>query len=588
MAEAEEEAGVQTPELIPFDHDAYTCIADKGPITAFGLAGDTADTLWYNTFRIFGLRTGYSTVAGVPGFYLVNKANAAEDAAAVCYSLPAILHPADDGLAPVFGLYWKIGPNGNIYAVCLGTDLKQSSDNDGVDKWLNDKDAVPRRLDLFKAMQPIENRDGQPLAKKFDGWMKDHSSYFRELKIRSLIGARAWLNHSNFVRQSQVVYRNAEAAIRSVVKETSGGAADTSKSKKKSKQTTVVDPAISAEITRRSEVLDSAVQPLLKYMQTIAVPEGNRIIEVDFGAIEKEISPEELAALIQNASTGEEWSEAVVQLLKTSDKLKLLQTGQAKIAFHSSPFPTPFKKAPPSAAAVDECRENPANSDDSDAEPAGAYEFLHTKRKRIPVAPMDVEDAGPGKARVKPKVKEVIQLAQPTGTKRKYTKSGIHSKDPIVAAAARAGARMPSDSSEPGLHPAPPHTNPTNPACLPLYVSLTTPISHAHMPVPFNSICAMLSGSVATLGSLGSVVGSDQKKVKELKQRVSELEFKLAAAEAKMSGQAEIKEYAVQAAKYQMQIEMQKTVELAYEKGYSRCKDSMETNMNMLRSMRDA
>ena len=87
---------------------------------------------------------------------------------------------------------------------------------------------------------------------------------------------------------------------------------------------------------------------------------------------------------------------------------------------------------------------------------------------------------------------------------------------------------------------------------------------------------------------MGSVVGSDQKKVTELKQRVSELEFKLAAAEAKMSGQAEIKEYAVQAAKYQMQIEMQKTVELAYEKGYSRCKDSMETNMNMLRSMRDA
>lgn len=583
MAEAEEEeAAVQTPELIPFDHDAYTCIADKGPITAFGLAGDTADTLWYHTFRIFGLRTGYSTVAGVPGFYLVNKANAAQDAAAVCYSLPAILHPADDGLAPVFGLYWKIGPNGNIYAVCLSTDLKQSTDNEGVDKWLNDKDAVPRRLDLFKAMQPIENRDGQPLAKKIDGWMKEHSSYFRELKIRSLIGARAWLNHSNFVRQSQVVYRNAEAAIRSVVKETSGGAADTSKSKRKSKQTTVVDPAIAIEITRRSVVLDSAVQPLLKYMQTIAVPEGSRIVEVDFGAIEKEISSEELAALIQNASTGEEWSEAVVHLLKTSDKLKLLQTGQAKIAFHSSPFPTPFNRAPPPAAAA----ENQENSDDSDAErilmqAEEAYEFLQTKRKRIPVAPIEVEDAGPSRARAKPKAKEVINLTQPTG-KRKYTKSGIHSKDPIVAAAARAGARMTPDSSEPGLHPAPPHTNPTNPA----YVSLTTPISHAHLPVPFNSICAMLSGSVATLGSLGSA--SDQKKVKELKQRVAELEFKLAAAEAKMAGQAEIKEYAVQAAKYQMQIEMQKTVELAYEKGYSRCKDSMETNMNMLRTMRDA
>ena len=89
--------------------------------------------------------------------------------------------------------------------------------------------------------------------------------------------------------------------------------------------------------------------------------------------------------------------------------------------------------------------------------------------------------------------------------------------------------------------------------------------------------------------SLGSFGGhQDQKKVKELKDRISELEFKLASAEAKMAGQVEIKEYAVQAAKYQMQIQMQETVEQAYEKGYARCKDSMAANMAMLRSMRDA
>lgn len=54
-----------------------------------------------------------------------------------------------------------------------------------------------------------------------------------------------------------------------------------------------------------------------------------------------------------------------------------------------------------------------------------------------------------------------------------------------------------------------------------------------------------------------------------------------------MASQLEIKEYAVQAAKFQTQIEMQKSVEMAYEKGYSRCKESMEANLEMLKNMRN-
>lgn len=75
-------------------------------------------------------------------------------------------------------------------------------------------------------------------------------------------------------------------------------------------------------------------------------------------------------------------------------------------------------------------------------------------------------------------------------------------------------------------------------------------------------------------------------KVKELKTRIAELEAKLAAAEAKMAGQIDIQEYAVQAARYEKQIEMQKTVEDAYEKGYARCKHSVEASMAMLQTMR--
>ena len=444
-----DEEPAQEVEQIPFEFDAYTYIADKGPVTAFGLAGDTPDTVWYHTLRIFGLRAGYSTVAGVPGYYLVNKTNAAEDKAAVSHALPAILHPADDGLPPVFGLYWKIGANGNIYAVCIGTDVKQSTDNDGVDTWIADKDAVPRRIDLFKSIQPIENRDGQQLAKKFDAWAKDHSAYFRELKIRSLIGARAWLSPSNFIRQSQVVYRNAEAAIRSSVKDSSGATADNSKKKKKSKQSTVVDPAVSAEISRRSAVLDSAVQPLLKYIQTIAVPDGNRIIEVDFGATEKEMDPEELESLIRTASPGN-WTEAVLELLKTSDKVKLMQTGQAKIPFHSSPLPTPYKPPPEPAAASTTTTEVLNSDEESDEEP---YAFLHKRKRTPPVTHVDLDAgaAAAAKGRGRTSKKPVLTTAASDSEKKTkaQVKSGIHSKDPLVAAAARANVRIPSDS-EPG------------------------------------------------------------------------------------------------------------------------------------------
>jgi hypothetical protein len=79
---------------------------------------------------------------------------------------------------------------------------------------------------------------------------------------------------------------------------------------------------------------------------------------------------------------------------------------------------------------------------------------------------------------------------------------------------------------------------------------------------------------------------SAKTKTKELKDRIKDLEHKLAAAEAKLAVQSETKEYAVQAAKFATQIEMQKAVEAAYDKGYKRCEEAMESNMRMLKEMR--
>jgi hypothetical protein len=43
----------------------------------------------------------------------------------------------------------------------------------------------------------------------------------------------------------------------------------------------------------------------------------------------------------------------------------------------------------------------------------------------------------------------------------------------------------------------------------------------------------------------------------------------------------------VQAARFETKIEMQKAVEVAYDKGYARCKEAIESNMSLLKSMRD-
>ena len=140
----------QQRTLVPLDFENNEFIADKGPLTFLGLAGSTAETLNLETLRIFELRKGYACMSGLPGYYVINTAGMEEGTTTAAHSLPAMLHPADEGSPAVFGLRWKIGANGHIYAMTLPTDLKQSTDKDGVDKWLNDKDAVPRRLNLIQ------------------------------------------------------------------------------------------------------------------------------------------------------------------------------------------------------------------------------------------------------------------------------------------------------------------------------------------------------------------------------------------------------------------------------------------------------
>ena len=449
MAMADEQEETEQSKRVGFDFDAFAYVADKGPLTAFGLEGENVDTFWYHSLRIMGMKKGYSCCAGVPGFYLVNKANAPVDTSSVCHTLPALLHPADEGQPAVYGLRFKVAPNGNIYVMCIPTDVKQSSDKDGVDKWLGEKDVTPRRLNLFSSIEPIENRDGNPLAKKFDVWLKNHSTYFAELKLKSLAATRAWLHQSCFSRNFMVVQRNAEAAIRASVKQSTGTAEGGGKGKKKSNAAKEVDPATSLEINRRTALLNSVVQPLQAYVQRVAVSLGHRIIELDLAAEDctGDITPEKLTELLKKASPLR--FEALLEVIKTSDKIALLQKGEASIASQSSPLPTPVKPAGQPTPAGGGGNDSDSNSSVGQLFGPGASRdtpsFLG-KRDRRPPGLFTAPDDTPSTK----KPEKASTSSDTSRQRRKYTKSGIYSKCPVKAAQARATVRG-SDTDTAGM-----------------------------------------------------------------------------------------------------------------------------------------
>ena len=77
------------------------------------------------------------------------------------------------------------------------------------------------------------------------------------------------------------------------------------------------------------------------------------------------------------------------------------------------------------------------------------------------------------------------------------------------------------------------------------------------------------------------------KQNKELKLKITELQHKLATVEAKLQGQEQLKDMAIQKAQFETKVLMQDAVNAAYDKGWTRCKESIEANMALLKSLRD-
>ena len=430
-AEAEKAAPQQA-----FDFERYTYVADKGPITSVsqGLHG-----FEYETLRLFGLAKGFSSVVGLPGFYVVNNIKFLTVDAIVTSTLPALLHPLDAAQPPVLGLRWKVAPNGNVYAMCIPTDLKLSSDADINDKWLTDADVVPKRLELFAAAEPIENKDGHALAKKVDEWISKHSNYFRSIKVKSLAAARAWLSYNKFVAQFKEVVANAEAAIKSETR-IACGADDDAKKKgaKKAKGSKENVAAADAESEKRVSELNLVVTPLKLHMRHIAVPIGCRLIEVDLGDGEVSLDEADLLKLIQEATVTPhgpeqlELHEKLVELLQTADKVKLLQTGKSDIPFQSSPLPSPERPAARPATEDSEITGDAMPDVEAPIEDTGDTGM--GKRHRAPVNRF--ESASLTAKKLKPNRSGGTDNEKP---KRKYQKTGKFSKDALKRAAAAAG-----------------------------------------------------------------------------------------------------------------------------------------------------
>jgi hypothetical protein len=473
---------------LAIDVDLYAFVADKGPCTAIALEDESQDSMTFDTLRIFGLKKGHAVQSGVCGHYLVNTHGQAEgDEFARAFSLPALLHPLDEGSPAVYGLAWKVATNGQIYAKCVPTQLKLPSDVDAPDKWVGDADVTTRRLGLFKRIEPIENRDGHPMAKQFDAWLKDHCNYFRELKMRSLAATRAWLSHGKFETQFAAVQETAKSVIRTGVYAACGEEVAEQANKKRKPNSAAPkspSPAAKTEISRRLELLSQVTTPFALAVKKCSQPVGNRIIELDLEP-QEEYQPmpeEDLMNLIKSKAPAV--ADELVEVLKTGDTLKELTQKATCITLAASPLP-------PAPAPEATAEEAPENSDDDDPEFPSLGELCRRRSTRPKNRPEFASPSAESRAKRKEAIQKTQKQAEPKAAapasrsstsghitidssdfgsdfegkgkaKRSYTKTGLYSKDPARAAAARATHRSTKDlapAPAPGITPLVLHFN---------------------------------------------------------------------------------------------------------------------------------
>ena len=446
------------------DEESKQYVADKGPVTQWELDVPNGCLGSFCTLRIFGLKLGFSTVTGVQGHYLSSTAGQMDaEPETQVFTAPCLMHFKDASCVPVFVLMFKwVQASGKLYALTIPTDVKLSSGVDAPDKWVTPAMIKPVKLSLISHFDPIENRDGQPMAKKLDAWMRDHFPLFAALKLKSLANCRSWLQPGSFVKHAAAVAGVIETHLRAEIATAAGLDEEASKKSKATSHTNSAEVLHSVQQFELSKCL-----PLLAGIRdnwalaaaTIAVPLGHRLIEIDMSAalVDEVLSAEKLAELfVVNQSP--KHHETMLALLQKSDTAKLLASGQKTLLdFTSSPF------APPAVieiepAAVEVVLDVDGVSDLC-PEPAGlwgkeAYTELTLSEAEEEAAAAAADAETPvmglksGRKRTaterldnsvpeKKKEKRIPNSVTPC-TRAPYTKTGLFSKDPLKAAAARA------------------------------------------------------------------------------------------------------------------------------------------------------
>jgi hypothetical protein len=484
------------PAVTPLDDgaqamctDTWDYIADKGPVCAVGFQSvHDPSSLWFHTFRIFAFKKGCAVATGVTGRYLVNTHNDSEvDTAAQAIQLPALMHFHDSSVPACFGLHFKIGGNGKIYVSTVPTDLKLTSDPDAPDKWVSEADICTRKLDLFCKATPIQNKDGNALAKRMDEWIKNHSPYHKDRNLRSLAACKAWTAHNNFSKQIAIVVELCHREVKTEIQSAYGVAAGAAKKTKKGNS----DPLTESQKEKLAEELSTAAAqvargaaPLEAAVTACSVPVGYRIIEGDFDPeLEGTVSTEQLQQILHAGA--HERADELLDLLKESEKIALLRQSKAP----SLPAVSPWVKLVPEEVNTDqvddtvECDLNlgPELPREQSSEINSQEDSRRTsKRTRTPA-----DRLGDHIGFTKPKSSSSTETASfmsgtdsdfprldefGTKAKRSYQRSGLYTKDKLQAARKRAGQRSGRkdaaycDEEEAGVSPQPFYV-PASPIC---------------------------------------------------------------------------------------------------------------------------
>ena len=453
---------------VVIDHETTDYVVDNASIMYFNEADPTGGDEFL--LRMFILRRGYSVPAGIPGHYLnsVTTMDPADSLIGVV-ELPAVVTFVDEGLPAKICLAFRKYRNTKICCKVLDMPLQLTSgEKETFVAW---KTAASVKLNVIKSFIPLARSDGYNQTKMLAKWVKHSPSPcpFRNLKIDSLQAFRSWVAAGRYSKNIDYVCDDAILRIRKQAKDASG--AKRAGDKSKSAATADATSAELPEVERRVKLVDLTRAHMKTLTPFYDAPVGARLIECVIPPPEQDgvVDTKALEDIIKNECSKEN-AMKLIAIVQKQAIVKLLSEGKGEEMPITSPFLLPpVEEVQPEASTskdpLEEARRDLESSGNSEsesddgtakskskpeptAEPkptdeAADSETRKGKRSRAKPTRLDMDGAATkaGKKEKKPKI----------GATRSYVRSGLYSKDPMRATAARmrfSGIDTPSSESD--------------------------------------------------------------------------------------------------------------------------------------------